>query len=82
MGGRIVSGEGWEVRFAQRNLIEYRDRGRRVSVYCEPMVAESREIVVGDFAERPEWTSERVVLDRITRALAWQGWRLIFGDSS
>lgn len=79
--GWIQSSEGYSVRLMGRTRLEYVDAQGNLTISAEAMSKPWSDIVV--YASTIRDTEERpssLVVDRLSRAFAFAGWRLIISD--
>lgn len=72
---RVTSSEGYSVFLPARTQIEYRDRGQVLRISYEAMATPSRELVIYSDSLTIEEPVRSLVLDRVTRALQFDGWK-------
>ncbi len=72
---QVTSSEGYSVSLPARAQIEYRDRSQVVRISYEAMATPSRELVIYSDSLTVEEPVRSLVLDRVTRALEFDGWK-------
>ena len=74
---KVTSSEGYSVFLPARTQLVYRDRSQVLRISYEAMATPSRELVIYSQSLTVDEPVRSLVLDRVTRALEFDGWEPI-----
>jgi hypothetical protein len=80
--GWIRSSQGYSVRIVGRNQLQYLDESQRLDLFVEPL-ANNSDIVLDESSVPAMSSASRLeIVDRLRRAFAYAGWKLIESGSN